>query len=792
MICPKGKIKIIKLVLLLLAFFTSIKGISQNDCVDAILICGNANLSGLTANGIGIQEITRDNACGSGENNSLWLKIKINTGGTLGFVLTPQSTDILEDLDFWIFGPNVSCSNLGTAIRCSTTNPLAINQPDNLTGMNSIETDVSEGPGYDGNSFIKWMDVLDNETYYIAIDRPTGVSAFSIAWSGTATFYQPPVPVTTNDLQRCSLPSLPGTAVFDLTPNINLAIGNQTNIISNFFTSYNDAVINTNPILNSNSYQNSTNPERIYLRLMNINTGCFAITDFNLSVALPSITQFSYTSPVCINGINPIVSTSPGFATGGIYSSTTGLQIDPITGTIDLALSIPGTYSVRYSLQANPAICQIATTSTFSITINTLPTIALQTPPQLYCINAVINPITFNIGGLATDVLISGGNLPLGLSGSFNNGIFTINGTPSETGTFNYTLTTVGGCSTPASFSGSLTVILNSVAGTISGVAPVCNGTNSSVLTLSVNSGAIQWQSSTDTIAFTTISNATGTTYTATNLTATTYFRAIITNNGCPSATTAPTTIIVNPLPIVSLPQDGYVCVDDAGNSIGSFRLSTNLSRTTNSFIWSNSSGIIPGQTGSSYLATAPGNYSVITTDNSTGCISERATATIAPSLPPLQVVATVSSYFSDIQTIAVSVLPNGIYEYKLDFNPYQDNNEFTNLSMGTHEIWVRDKLGCGVKKIVLQIINYPNYFTPNGDSFNDTWNITELRNQPNSYISIFDRYGKLIKQIKPSGPGWDGNYNGNPLPATDYWFTVYYVEQNKNEQFSSHFSLLR
>jgi gliding motility-associated-like protein len=792
MICPKGKIKIIKLVLLLLAFFTSIKGISQNDCVDAILICGNANLSGLTANGIGIQEITRDNACGSGENNSLWLKIKINTGGTLGFVLTPQSTDILEDLDFWIFGPNVSCSNLGTAIRCSTTNPLAINQSDNLTGMNSIETDVSEGPGYDGNSFIKWMDVLDNETYYIAIDRPTGVSAFSIAWSGTATFYQPPVPVTTNDLQRCSLPSLPGTAVFDLTPNINLAIGNQTNIITNFFTSYNDAVINTNPILNSNSYQNSTNPERIYLRLMNINTGCFAITDFNLSVALPSITQFSYTSPVCINGINPIVSTSPGFATGGIYSSTTGLQIDPITGTIDLALSIPGTYSVRYSLQANPAICQIATTSTFSITINTLSTIALQTPPQLYCINAVINPITFNIGGLATDVLISGGNLPLGLSGSFNNGIFTINGTPSETGTFNYTLTTVGGCSTPASFSGSLTVILNSVAGTISGVAPVCNGTNSSVLTLSVNSGAIQWQSSTDTIAFTTISNATGTTYTATNLTATTYFRAIITNNGCPSATTAPTTIIVNPLPIVSLPQDGYVCIDDAGNSIGSFRLSTNLSRTTNSFIWSNSSGIIPGQTGSSYLATAPGNYSVITTDNSTGCISERATATIAPSLPPLQVVATVSSYFSDIQNIAVSVLPNGIYEYKLDFNPYQDNNEFTNLSMGTHEIWVRDKLGCGVKKIVVQIINYPNYFTPNGDSFNDTWNITELRNQPNSYISIFDRYGKLIKQIKPSGPGWDGNYNGSPLPATDYWFTVYYVEQNKNEQFSSHFSLLR
>ena len=966
MIYNKGKIKIIELVLFLLLFFLSIKSMSQNDCVDAILICGDANLSGLTAEGIGIQEITPDNACSSGENNSLWLKIKINTGGTLGFIFTPQSADLVEDLDFWIFGPNVNCGNLGTAIRCSTTNPLASNQADNLTGMNSTETDVSEGPDYDGNSFVKWMDVLDNETYYIAIDRPAGVSAFSIAWTGTATFYQPPVPIATNNLQRCSLTNLPGTAIFDLTPNINLAIGNQTNVVSDFFNSYNDAVTNTNPIINPNAYQNSTNPERIYLRLMNINTGCFATTDFGLSVVLPSITEFSYTTPVCINGVNPTLTTSVGFAIGGIFSSTAGLRIDATTGTIDLASSIPGTYVVSYSLLANPAICQIATTSTFSIIINPLPSITLQTSPQLFCINAAINPMTFNIGGLVTDVLITSGNLPLGLSGAFNNGIFTINGTPSETGTFNYTLTTIGGCAPPASYNGTLTVVLTSVAGsisgsatvcsgtnsselrlsgsigtlqwqsstdnvtfasipnatattfiasnltattyykvvvssgactsavtdsaivtvfplsvagtilggstvctgtnntmltlsgnigtiqwesstdninfttipsqtgntftatnlttttyykaivtsgtctpittnpisinvittsvagTISGVVPVCTGNNSSILTLSGNLGSIQWQFSTDAITFNSISNATTTTFVAANLTITTYYRVIVTNGNCTSASTIPAIIKVNPLPIVTLPQDGNICVDDFGNPIGSFILSTNLSTATNSFLWSNSSGIIAGQTGSSYTANATGNYSVITTNNFTGCVSERATATISPSLPPLQVVAAVSSYFSDVQTITISVLPEGIYEYKLDYNLFQDNNEFTNLSIGTHEIWVRDTFGCGVKKIVVQIINYPNYFTPNGDSYHDTWNITELRNQLNSYISIFDRYGKLIKQIKPSGPGWDGNYNGKPLPATDYWFTVYYVEQNKNEQFSSHFSLLR
>jgi gliding motility-associated-like protein len=699
------KTKKIKLFLIILSFFLSQKILSQNDCVDAILICGNANLSGLTATGIGIQEITPDNACSSGENNSLWLKIKINTGGTLGFVLTPQSTNLIEDLDFWIFGPNVNCSNIGTAIRCSTTNPIAINQVDNLTGINSTETDVSEGPGNNGNSYVKWLDVLDNETYYIAIDRPTGISAFSIAWTGTATFYQTPIPINSNNLQRCSLPNLPGKAIFDLTSNINLAIGNQTNVVATFFTSYNDAVTNTSPILNANAYQNLVNPQQVYIRLLNIYTGCFAISNFSLSVALPTVTGFSYSTPVCINDVNPSVIPSSGFTNGGIYSSTAGLSINPTNGSIDLTSSIPGNYIVTYTIQENATNCQNIASSTYGITINPLPFIIPNSFQQSFCINSVINPISFNIGGLATVASITNGSLPLGLTGTYNNEIFTINGTPLLSGTFSYTLTTTGGCSPAATYNG---------------------------------------------------------------------------------------IIIINSLPSVTLPQDGYICVDETGNSLGTFTLNTNLSNNSNSFLWFNNSDIITGQSGSNYTATSPGNYSVITTNSNTGCKSERATTTIASFFPPLQVIATITSYFTDIQTIRITVLPEGIYEYKLDNNSFQENNEFTNLSMGTHEVFVRDKFGCGLKKIVVQIINYPNYFTPNGDSYHDLWNIYELKNQLNSYINIFDRYGKLIKQIKPSGPGWDGNYNGNPLPATDYWFTVYYVEQNKNEQFSSHFSLLR
>jgi gliding motility-associated-like protein len=40
---------------------------------------------------------------------------------------------------------------------------------------------------------------------------------------------------------------------------------------------------------------------------------------------------------------------------------------------------------------------------------------------------------------------------------------------------------------------------------------------------------------------------------------------------------------------------------------------------------------------------------------------------------------------------------------------------------------------------------------------------------------------------------GWDGTYNNLPLPSTDYWFTVDYLDQDGIEQtFKAHFSLKR
>jgi hypothetical protein len=149
--------KNILLVFLLSAVFTY----SQNDCSDALIACGNSGYEDLTATGVGTQELSGSNTCSSQENNSLWFRININTGGKLGFILTPTfadgstNTDIAIDFDFFVFGPNVDCANIGQAIRCSTTNPRAAGTTSNLTGMNSTETETSEGPGALGNYFVR-------------------------------------------------------------------------------------------------------------------------------------------------------------------------------------------------------------------------------------------------------------------------------------------------------------------------------------------------------------------------------------------------------------------------------------------------------------------------------------------------------------------------------------------------------------------------------------------------------------------------------------------------------------
>ena len=93
--------------------------------------------------------------------------------------------------------------------------------------------------------------------------------------------------------------------------------------------------------------------------------------------------------------------------------------------------------------------------------------------------------------------------------------------------------------------------------------------------------------------------------------------------------------------------------------------------------------------------------------------------------------------------------------------------------------------------KVQVSVIGYKKFFTPNGDGYHDKWRILGIREdfQPNSRVYIFDRYGKLIKELDPVTEGWDGTYLGRPMPQTDYWFRVFLED---GREFKGHFSLVR
>ncbi|MFY0483034.1 T9SS type B sorting domain-containing protein [Flavobacterium sp. PLA-1-15] len=152
-----------------------------------------------------------------------------------------------------------------------------------------------------------------------------------------------------------------------------------------------------------------------------------------------------------------------------------------------------------------------------------------------------------------------------------------------------------------------------------------------------------------------------------------------------------------------------------------------------------------------------------------------------------------VSDAFSENQTITIIATPAGNYSYKLDYGHFQSSPVFENVPTGLHTVEVLDIDGCNTVSVLknLLIVNYPKYFTPNGDTYNDYWTINGLDNNT-TRVFIFDRYGKLLTQIGNLQSGWDGTCNGQLMPSTDYWFVVEYVENNISKSFRSHFSLIR
>ncbi len=253
-------------------------------------------------------------------------------------------------------------------------------------------------------------------------------------------------------------------------------------------------------------------------------------------------------------------------------------------------------------------------------------------------------------------------------------------------------------------------------------------------------------------------------------------------------------TIRVNPKPIPSL-ADGMICKDKTTNAIiKSYILDSNLNPTDYNFEWFLDGKTIINATRNTLEPIEKGVYSVIATNKITKCSSAQIEATISENLiDAASIKIEQTNSFSNAATITIAIIPaTGIYEYQLDNGTFQTASVFSEVAAGSHIINIVDVTGCyNVSKEII-VLGYPKFFTPNGDGINDTWNIIGFTARYNPIVYIFDRFGKLLKQMASKSNGWDGTYNGHPMPSDDYWFTVQFLEDGIPKEFRSHFSLKR
>jgi gliding motility-associated-like protein len=534
-----------------------------------------------------------------------------------------------------------------------------------------------------------------------------------------------------------------------------------------------------------------------------------------LPTVIPSVTSQSFCSGETTNiNLVPDVPgsefywTATGTSVTGQSGSVIGSGATSINQTLTLNANQVAAGQVTYSIVAEANGC-LGAPVTVVVTVNPIP-------------NVIVSPGP-------TDTICSGGTTNISFSGAINNTVYSwsvvssvgVSGALNGSGTaINQTLTTTGlsqgtvvyevmpslnGCTgTPET----ITVTVNPVPAILGSAThpDLCSGRVPTNITVSTFNAATVFNWVVDPVGVSGASAGTATgsfinivqTLTTTGNTRG-YVDYIITPvlTGC-SGNTITVRVYVNPLPVVSL-TNGTICVDAAGVPFQTYLLDSGLNDVDYDFVWTFDDGtipaaIIPGANSATYTATAVGTYTVVATNSTTNCVSNIASAVVTATNPATSLTVTQSEYFSDNATLVVTVTGgNGTLLYQLDQGALQESNVFTGVTGGTHIITVVDTQGCTYLTQEVLVIDYPKYFTPNGDGHNDTWNITGM-DQSDAKLYIFDRYGKLVKQIIPStlSDGWDGTFNNIPMPSTDYWFTLDYTENGAQKQFKAHFSLKR
>uniref|UniRef100_UPI00374D71EF T9SS type B sorting domain-containing protein n=1 Tax=Flavobacterium sp. TaxID=239 RepID=UPI00374D71EF len=613
-----------------------------------------------------------------------------------------------------------------------------------------------------------------------------------------------PVIVTIVDLKQCD-DNIDGFSVFNLTQANSIISTNFANETFTYFETPSDAQNNTNPILNFTTYTNQVvSNDVMYVRVSNAN-GCFRVAQLNLIVSTtqipPSYTQSFTQCDDAILGTN-----TDGVSSFDFSAVTPQIQaIFPVGQQLDI------TYyrNLTDALAENNAITDISNYR--NIGYPTTQNIYIRVDSQLNneCLGLgshitlnveripIVNPIVRNHCDDNQDGLY--GFDTVNLQSTLLNGLtnvavtyFDQNNnllpsplpnpfvTASQTITVVVTNTTTKACS----YETTIQFVVDDLPEAFpiaTTLTTVCDDEPNPI-----NQNGL-YSFDTSTFQNTILGSQTGMIvnyFDATNnslpsplpnpfVTATQNVRVEVVNPiNATCKTTYTISFVVKPVPTISLVGDELVCNERTISKTIDAGLLDLTQAPNYTYVWKLNSN--PAVIGTNYTLTIneAGIYTV-EVSNSLNCPKTRTITVTASDIATITNVQVID--LSQDNSFVVTVTGLGNYVYSLNATDYQESNVFTNVSAGVYNLYVKDLNGCGIANEEVAVLGIPSYFTPNGDGFNDYWNIKGANSKLNAKtsISIFDRFGKLIKQITPTSQGWNGTFNNQSLPATDYWYTV-------------------
>ncbi|WP_422090650.1 T9SS type B sorting domain-containing protein [Tenacibaculum ovolyticum] len=264
--------------------------------------------------------------------------------------------------------------------------------------------------------------------------------------------------------------------------------------------------------------------------------------------------------------------------------------------------------------------------------------------------------------------------------------------------------------------------------------------------------------------------------------------------------------IIINPLPSFTVDTPIIVCLNNPQTKLEPIN-----PNATYSYEWTLKGDTKILSSDAFYDVNAGGTYMLTATMlDGTSCKRSReivVNESINPTLNEDDIVIVDDTNNNGLDNYSIKIITEnknlGIGDYQFAIidednlqTNFQDEPLFENISGGLYTIVVNDKNGClPDATLEISVIQYPKFFTPNGDGNNDTWRIKGANSSfyPSSNITIFNRYGKIVAIVPIDNIGWDGTYKGKVLPSNDYWFKIQLVDRKgKVHQHQGHFSLLR